>query len=66
MLPTSLFYFPKSFHKNFQNFSSQHFQISTSHFSMFENCNCQSFLISELHASALLVTFVENELSLEL
>ena len=32
---------------------------------MFETCNCQSFLIPELLASALLFTFVENELSLE-
>ena len=65
MLRTSLFYFPKSIPKQFQNFSFEPFKTLTSRFSMFETCNCQRFLISELLASALLVTFVENELSLE-
>ena len=65
MIRSSLFYFPKSIPKNFQNFSFEPFKTITSPFLMFETCNCQSFLISELLASALLVTFVENELSLE-
>ena len=65
MLRTSLFYFPKNIPKNFQNFSFEPFKTLTSRFLVFEFCNCQSFLISELLASASLVTFVENELSLE-
>ena len=66
MLPTSLFYFLESIPKKFQKFSFEPFTLSfTSTFSMFETCSCQSFLFSELLASALLVTFVENELSLE-
>ena len=32
---------------------------------MFQTCNCQSFYLLPNLASALLVTFVENELSLE-
>ena len=62
MLPTSLFYFPESIPENFQKLFTLSF---TSTFSMFETCSCQNFLFSELLASALLVTFVENELSLE-
>ena len=65
MLCTTLFYFLKSIPKIFKNFSFEHFKTFTSRFSMFETCNCQKFLIPELLASALLLTFVENELSLE-
>ena len=66
MLPTSFFYFPDTIPKNFQKLSFEAFTLSfTSTFSMFKTCSCQRFLFSELFASALLVTFVENELSLE-
>ena len=65
MLCTTLFYFPKSIPKNFKNSPFEHFKTFTSRFFMFETCNCQSFLIPELLAPALLFTFVENELSLE-
>ena len=34
-------------------------------FSLFEICSCQRFLLSKFLASAFLVTFVENELSLQ-
>ena len=63
MLCTTLFYFPKSIPKIFKNFSSEQFKTLTSRFSMFETCNCQSFLIPELLAPALLLTFVENFLT---
>ena len=66
MLFNSLFYFPKSIPKNFQKFSFEPFTPSfTATFSMFETCSCQRFLLLKLLASASLVTFVENELSLE-
>ena len=56
---------PKSIPQKFSIFFEL-FKTVTSRFSMFETCNCQSsFFFLELFASALLFTFVENELSLE-
>ena len=65
MLHTSLLYFPKSILKNFQNFSFEPFKTLTSHFSMFETCNCQSFFAFRTSCFCFSRHFVENELSLQ-
>ena len=64
MLHTSLFYFPKSIPKNFQIFFFEPFTLKF--FQCLNLAIVKVFLFPELLASALLVTLVENELSIEL
>ena len=65
MLCTTFFYFPKSIGKNFENFSFEHFNTLTLVFQCLKLAIVKVLLLPELLASALLFTFVENELSLE-
>ena len=65
MLPTSLFSSPKVFPKTFKIFLLNLSKLQLLIFRCLKLAIVKINLISELLASALLVTFVENELSLE-
>ena len=55
MLHLSLFYFPKSIPKNFQNFSFAPFKTLTSHIRCLKLAIAKVFLLSELLASVFLL-----------